>query len=164
MYELIKLYWEICIFKKAPQDVPYSRFVFWLSMIVYASIGLLAAHLSGNWLTAIFQVIIEILLITGFTGVLLLLSNKTARFIQTTSAMLGTDALISFLSLPVLSVMITARMTNLPYYLLGVLMLWHWLVTGYIFSNALSKPFLLGVTVSLLYLLGSYQIMAMLLA
>ncbi len=162
MYEVIKLYWDICIFKKGPQDVPYTSFIFWLSIAMYAVVGLLVFHLSDNWLNAVLQVAVEILLVTGFCGAMLILSNKAERFYQTASALLGTDTVISFLALPALSVMITGRMSNFPYYVIGGLVIWHWLVTGHIFSKALSKSFVFGLTLAMLFFLGSYQLLAIL--
>jgi hypothetical protein len=43
-----------------------------------------------------------------------------------------------------------------------VLIIWHWAVTGYILSKALEKTLSFSLGIAFLYLLGSYQVMALL--
>lgn len=41
-------------------------------------------------------------------------------------------------------------------------MIWHGLISGSIFSQALEQPFTFGLGVAFLYILVSYQVMALL--
>jgi hypothetical protein len=45
------------------------------------------------------------------------------------------------------------------FFAIVLLMLWHWLVSGHIFSNALNQPFTFGLGIAFLYILFSYTVM-----
>ena len=162
MFELIKLYFDICLLKKGPQDVPHSLFVFWLALAFYAIAGLLLFYLTTDLPNSIIQLLVEIVLILGFSGGILIAAGKFSRFFQTASAMLGADAVISFLGLPVYSSMITGKISMLPFFALIGLMIWHLFVTGHIFRHALNKSYSFGLGLAFLYLFSSYQLMMIL--
>lgn len=164
MFELIKLYFDMCLLRKGPQDVPYSLFVFWLSMVLYGFSGLLLLYMRLGWLDSMIQLSVEIVLILGFTGVMLTVSGRLSRFFQTASAMLGTDAIISFLGLPVISSMMLGSMSSLPYYVSIGLMIWHLFITGHIFRHALDKSYGFGLGLAFLYIFFSFQTMVLLFA
>ncbi len=164
MFELIKLYFDMCLLRKGPQDAPYSLFVFWLSVALYGIAGLLLLYMSLGWLDSMIQLTVEIVLILGFTGGMLALSGRLSRFFQTASAMLGTDAIISFLGLPVISSMLLGSMSSLPYYVSIGLMIWHLFITGHIFRHALDKSFGFGLGLAFLYIFFSFQMMVLLFA
>jgi hypothetical protein len=99
MFDIIKLLFEICLFKKGPQDLPYSVWLLRILFIGYVSIRVLMLSIHFNWLTVLMQVIVEIVLVCGFFWLMLYLARKLGRFYQVISAVLGTDALISFFCL-----------------------------------------------------------------
>ena len=41
MYEIIRLFFDICLFRKGPEDVPHSLMLLQLSIVAYAVIGFL---------------------------------------------------------------------------------------------------------------------------
>lgn len=164
MFELIKLYFDMCLLRKAPQDVPYSLLVFWLSLALYGMAGFLLLYMSLGWLKSIIQLMVEIILILGFTGGMLTVSGRLGRFFQTASAMLGTDAVISFLGLPVIASMMLGSMSALPYYISIGLMIWHLFITGHIFRHALDKSYGFGLGLAFLYIFVSFQLMVLLFA
>lgn len=158
MYELIKLFFSICLLKKGPQDIPASSWFLRVLIIVYACVSFLILILSSDVFNAALQVLVEIVLILGLTGVILFFATKSARFQQTASALLATDALISFFALPAMATLV-GQGTALAFYTIVLLMLWHWLVSGHIFSNALDQPFTFGLGIAFLYILFSYIVM-----
>lgn len=162
MFELVKLFFDICLFKKGPQDVPPSYALLYGLIVVYALIGFLVLFLSVGWYEAALQVLVEIALVIGFTKVMLSLTRKPERYVQTASALLGTDALISFFALPGIASMTTGRMTLLVFAVMLGLMVWHWLVTGHIIRHAISQSLSFGLGVAFLYILVTYQVMAFL--
>ena len=159
MFELIKLFFDICLLKKGPQDVPHSVFVFWLALVFYAIAGLLLLYLSTGLMNSIIQLLVEIALILGFTGGMLIATGKFSRFFQTVSAMLGADGVISFLGLPVFSSLMIGEMSMLPFFALIGLMIWHLFVMGHIFRHALNKSYGFGLGLAFLYLFSTYQLM-----
>lgn len=162
MYEVIKLFFGICIFRKAPQDIPYSLLLLQFAALVYVGIGLLLLLLSAGLLESLLHLLVEILMVAGFSWALLTISGMSERYIQTLTALLGTDAVISLLALPVMSSMITPQGSALAIPLLMVMMVWQLLVSAHIFRHALSRSFSFGLAVAFLYFFVSYRTMAML--
>lgn len=166
MTAFVKLFVDICFFKKGPQDIPASSFLFRLVLLAYFLIGVSLLMLQATWLDAVIQALAEAGVTLGFIWLTLLVSHKAARFQQTATAMLGTDALISIGALPLLVWLEAGSSIQFPYpyiLLLG-LMLWHLAIVSHILRHALSKPLSLGVGVAILYVLVSYQVMSALFA
>ena len=162
MFDIIKLVFDICLFKKGPQDLPYSKWLLQLFLVVYVSIRVLMLSIHFTWLNVLLQVIVEIVLVAGFIWMMLSVARKQGRFYQVVCAVLGTDALISFFALPGIATMETGQGGLLVFLVMLVLIGWHWAVTGHIISNALEKPLSFSLGLAFLYLLGSYQVMALL--
>jgi len=161
MFELLKLFFDICLLKKGPEDVPGFSALLRLLILVHVSISFIVLKLNINSTDAAWQVLAEVILILGLTWPILFIANKPARYLQTTSALLGTDAVISFIAIPAMATLISHG-TGLAYFSVILLMIWHWVISGHIFSHALDKPFAFGLGVAFLYILVSYQITALL--
>lgn len=161
MYELIKLFFDISIFKKGPQDIPASRWLLRLLVPVYMGINYLILLLSSDPFSAFLQVTVEVLLVIVFAWGLMVYVGKPARYPQTACALLGTDALISLLASPAIATLIGQGSAGAFLVVVGMI-LWHWVVTGHILRHALSQPFIFGLGVAFLYILASYQVMALL--
>jgi hypothetical protein len=153
MFDIIKLVFDICLFKKGPQDLPYSAWLLRLLLVVYVCIRVLMLSIHFDWLNVLLQVFVDLLLVTGFVWIILYLARKLGRFYQVLSAVLGTDAMISFFALPGMASMETRQ---------GGLLGWHWAVIGHIIRNALEQSLSFSLGLAFLYLLGSYQVMALL--
>ena len=148
MTPLLKLYFDICRFRKGPQDVPASAFLLGLTITAYATVGLLLFSIETDLLSAIFQVLIEGGMLLGFLYVTLV------------SAQLGTDALISSMAIPLLALTAGARGPQSAYIFLLMLMLWHVSVVANILRHALSKSYGFGLGLAIAYFVGTYQIMS----
>jgi hypothetical protein len=160
MFEIAKLFLDICLLKKAPQDVPYSVWFFRMTVAIYAFTSFLVMYLSTGWWDALLQVLVGIVIIITVTFIILLLASKIARFYQTATALLGTDAMINFFATPALATIITGRAAGISNLILFGLMIWQWLISGHIFRNALSASFPFGLGVAVLYIVISYWVMA----
>ncbi len=158
MYELIKLFFDICLFKKGPEDIPSSFWLLRLLIPVYAIINYLVLGMDRDGFNAAMQVIVEIALILGLSWIILFVAKKTERYQQTACALMATDALISFLALPAMATLI-GQGNILALVAIVIFMIWHWTVSGFIFSRALDQPFVFGLGVSFLYLLTMYHVL-----
>ena len=105
MSYLIQKFWQICLLQKAPQDIPYSRGLFLLLLLV----GFLVDNLNLN--LALPEVVLgSVLLIVsihtvfflGTLSALMMVMGYAARIIQTLTALLGTGVIISLLAMPIL--------------------------------------------------------------
>ncbi len=160
MYELGKLFFDIAIFKKGPQDVPFSPWLLRLLVLVYALVNLLVLKMSNNLLDSLLQVGLEVILVLAFAWLMTTLSNRKERYPQTACALVGTDALISVFALPALATLV-GKGNLFSFIMVVVLMLWHWLVTAHIIRHTLSQPLLSGLGIAFLYFVVSYHILAM---
>jgi len=160
MYPLILLFFDICLFKKGPQDIPVSAGLLFFLIPIYAGVSFLILLLNTDANSAILQICIEIALVLGFSKAILYIAKKPERYLQTACALVATDTLISFLALPVMATLI-GQGTALSFFSIVILMLWHWNVSGYIFSQALEKSFSFGLGIAFLYILVSYQVSAL---
>jgi len=161
MNHLIKLFFQIALLRKGPQDVPAHPGLLRLILPVYLAINLLILLLNDYWSTALQQIAVDFMLMLAFSWPLLHFSGKQARFPQTLCALLGTDAVISFCAVPVVA-SLNSNPADIAVLAMLLLMVWHWLVTGHIFRHALDKPLFFGLGLSLLYILISSQVMALL--
>ena len=161
MYQLIQLILEITAFKKGPEDMPHSKWLMRLLAGVYWLISFIVLWLSVPAGMAFLQSCLQMFLVMAACWIILFFAGKQARYLQTVSALLGTDALISFFAIPALA-SLAVQPSALGFVAVMLLMVWSWAVTGYIFSHALSKPILFGLGVAFLYILASYQIIELL--
>lgn len=160
MYSLLKLFFDICIFKKGPQDIPSSKWLFRVLILTYASISFIILFIDNSFAKTFQQAVVGTVFILLASKVILIIANKSERYLQTTCALLATDSLISFFAIPAMATLILEG-TDLAFLSVLLLMLWHWLVTGHVFKHALQKPFTFGLGVAFLYILVSYQVMAL---
>lgn len=161
MYELLKLFFDISLFKKGPQDIPDSNWLLRLLIVINIFISFLIIILSSNIVDTVLQVLLGVLLILGSSWIILYVAKKLHRYLQTACALIGTDTLISFFALPAMATLI-GQGTLIAFIAIVILMLWHWLVTGHIFSQTLEQPFSFGLGISFLYILTAHQFMGLL--
>lgn len=162
MFEIIRRLYDICLFKKGPQTLPYALSLLYLLIGINATINFLMAHMGNGVLRSFFQTLTGIALDMSFTALSLFCFGKLRRFYQTASALLGTDALISFFALPLMATLSLGQ-GGMPTFLLMIaLIIWHWAVIGHIMRNALDQHLSFGLGLALLYLLASYKAMALL--
>ncbi|MGR9053187.1 MAG: hypothetical protein ACU84J_11105 [Gammaproteobacteria bacterium] len=162
MYEFVKLLFDICLFRKGPQDLPVSVILLRLTMAIYAAVSALILLLDRSVFEVLLQVAVEILLVVVFAKGVLALAGKSERYVQTACALFGTDALIGFFAVPVFASLAIERMTLLAVPLYMVLVLWNWTVTGHILKHALSESYFFALGIALLYIVGTVWLMSLL--
>jgi len=96
MFEVVTLLFDICLFKKGPQDLPPSVWLLRLLVVIDVLVSFLMVSIRTDWFNALLQAIVGALLIVGFSWLMLYLARKPERFYQTGGALLGADAMISF--------------------------------------------------------------------
>lgn len=159
---LIKLFLAICLFRKGPQDIPLSAVLLKLSLTIYAVVGLILTGLETGLPEAALQVLLEMGMMLGFVWISLKAAGKLPRLTQTMTAMLGTDALISSLAIPLLALLKGEPPIPIAHLLLLSLTFWHIAVISHILRHALSQSLGLGIGLAIVYLVASYQIMMLL--
>jgi hypothetical protein len=164
---LIKLYWDICLFRRGPQDVPASGVLLVLLLVVTVVFDVIHLNLLvsesrnlgfGN--SVLLSVAVEAARLAVVLAVLWLL-GLAARTIQTLSAMLGAELLIAVIGLPFDYMAMQVPQDSNPFIMLSfMLLLWSWIVDVNILRQAMSRSFFVAAILVLGQLLVAQQIIS----
>jgi hypothetical protein len=159
MNELIQAFVEIARWRKGPEDLPASGFLLVMTLggYVLASIATVLFYANGV-ADLLAQVMLDVSLMFGFFGLLLVFYKKMPRFEQTMTALLGTGILLTFAALPLIAWLrfeSAETTTSIPALLMFLVVLWSISITGHIMRRALEIPFAGGVVMAVGYFLLS---------
>jgi hypothetical protein len=163
MSRLILVWFDICLLRAGPQDLPASRELLGLSMASYMLASFLLS-LPGYPLVAAGQLaLMDASLVVVFAATTLYLTGKMARLTQTLTALSGTGTLLGLIALPVIQLLASGQQeAGQPSLLAGVLWLllfgWNLLVVAHIMRHALSVNFPVATGIAILYTLVAMQI------
>lgn len=100
MAELIRLYTQIALLRRGPQDVPASSVLLVGTVAAYFVINLIVSTVlppvTGPWVQIL---IVDVLFTIAWYALLLRLTQKPERFLQTTTAVFGYQTILSPLSI-----------------------------------------------------------------
>ena len=157
---LIRLFLNICLFNKGPQDNPASTLLLGLAIVANLVVAIAMSLFEVSWAEALMQSVMGVLLLAGFLWLALYLTGKRPRFLQTATAVFGADTLISLVAVPLL---IWGRLAPDAKGVVAIpllfLILWQMAVIGHILRHALSISFVAGLGLALTYTVASYEIM-----
>jgi hypothetical protein len=95
MREVIRLYVQIALLRRGPQDLPVSRLLLILTVCGYAAVNALVNGLlppSSGWPA---QLAIDVLFTLAWYAALLQLTGRSERFLQTATAVFGFQSVLS---------------------------------------------------------------------
>jgi hypothetical protein len=162
MSRLIRLWFDICLLRAGPQDLPYSRELLGLAMGGYTLASLLLSLPEYPPLVAAQLALVDAALLVVFAATALILGRKFARLNQTLMALSGTGMLLGLFALPVIQLLPPDQPGGEPSPLAGLLWLamfgWNLVVVAHIMRHALSAGFLVAIGIAALYTLLAMQI------
>lgn len=149
---LIHRFFDICLFRRGPQDIPFSTTLLMLAagtnLIISTSLGLMDLGPGSAFL----QSSAAVILMGAYLWGLLRLWGKSARFVQTLTAAYACDTLISCGALILL---LAARLLPEWVALLGIPLLvvtmWQMAVFAHVLRHGLSIGLAGGAGLSLAY-------------
>jgi len=149
---LVRLFLDICLLKRGPQDIPASPFLFQGMLVTYFAANLILNVISGiDLIPALMSSAAELLLLLLSIWVVLSLAKYRSRFTQTAIAMMGTLLIFSVISV-LLYVWLEHAVTEAEKQglLVSSVVLWIWTISvgGHIFRHALNTVFFVGFLVS----------------
>lgn len=162
MRDLVNLFWDICCLRRGPQDLPYSKVLFVLLIVISSIISISQLMLQQRFMQAASQTILMLSLTMLFNWGILKIKNLEARFVQATSALIGTGTIVNLLIYPLLlfhfyilrpdeeHVIIVALSLIVLCLIIG-LNIWAFIITAHIFRNALNSSFFAGLLVTFAY-------------
>lgn len=157
---LIRRFLAICLFRRGPQDLPASHFLLGAVVLVNVLISFCLAGLEADLPQALLQSLLAPAFLAIFLFGLLKFSKRPSRFLQTVTAGIGSDAVITVLAIPL--VLLSLAIPDVRAYaglLLFALMLWEMAVIGHIIRHAMDIPFMAGLGLALAYTALSFRIM-----
>jgi hypothetical protein len=134
MKELIQLFTQIALLRRGPQDVPASTLLLWISVVAYFGINFLVSCLMppmDGWPA---ELAVDVVFTLVWYFVLLRVTGRSERTLQTTTAVFGFQAVLS--PLLVLSNGLMARFAKDPTWQLPVALIWLMLVIWLIAANS----------------------------
>ncbi|MEM9058454.1 MAG: hypothetical protein AAGD86_13315 [Pseudomonadota bacterium] len=156
---------EIALFQKGPQDLPSSGFLLFLAMLLNAAVLGLSVVMfqSGDLPRGVAQSVIgvatEFVLVWG----VLLAFNYRNRFLQTMTAVLGVDSVISLAFIPLLASMPAApgagQASGLQAISMLALLVWGVVALGWILRNAVNVSSFSGAAIALAYHVTAYWLL-----
>ena len=164
MIQLIKVFWDICAVKAAPQDLPTSSFLLGLALLAYLVTGAVVAAFQWPLSQAILAAFLDTVFLTVLSRVLLWARMLSGRFVQTLTALAGSGAIMTVIALPLVIwqsfVGVTdANAPTMPSWLLMIWMIWNVVVVGHILRHALSTVLPLGIGLAAVYAYITFQLM-----
>ena len=147
---------NVALRKKGPEDLPDSRFLLGFTFAVYLLLQIPLGWIAyGPSDVLVSTIVVSGLLIVSGLWVLLALTGYRSRFRQSLTAMLGTSALLSALSLPFslwrdITINYEAGVA-LPSTIIFAIMVWSLVIDGHIISRAISKPFGIGLMIAVAF-------------
>lgn len=155
MTSLLRVLIDILLLRRGPQALPAAPALAGLCAAAYALSGFVSLLGSGPSLQVVLaQTVLDLMLLTAFTHLLLLAFGKSARFLQTWTALTGTGTLFALMVIPLTWLFAQNGGTDVApigsYLYLG-LVLWSIAVMAQVLMHALSTSRLIAIGWSLGY-------------
>ena len=147
---------NVALRKKGPEDLPDSRFLLGLTFVVYLLLQVPLGWIAyGPSDVMVSTIVVSVFLVISGLWVLLVLTGHRSRYRQSLTAMLGTSALLSALSIPFsLWRDITMNYESgvaLPSTIIFAILVWSLVIDGHIISRAISKSFGIGLMIAVAF-------------
>ncbi|MCD6045992.1 MAG: hypothetical protein K0R48_1155 [Gammaproteobacteria bacterium] len=160
---LLRLWWDICRFKRDPEDVPYSPTLLIVVAMFQWALAYAAWTDSKNWQYGLLAATLYVGTLLLLPYVILLAAHKTARYVQMQAALLGTSLLLNLVAaLLIISSRFLAQAIPFLEYLvvvvITVMVIWAVAVQGRIYQSALEKSRLVAICIAIFVLLASSKI------
>jgi hypothetical protein len=156
MQHFLKVFLDIVLWRRGPQDLPSSGLLLLLTLLAYVIVsGVQVALMHETGVALLLFLVLDPLLLMGTVWFVLSVFGHKERFLQTATAVLGTSALLSaVLSIP-FQLMLSSQGEGPPtiatqLMALGLIVVFV-LVTGRILKLALDSNLFTGIAIALTY-------------
>lgn len=155
MLKLFNFFVDICLLRRAPQDLPASVPLFTIVIFLSVVIGAVGVSDVISGTASIAAAMLDAIIVLVLLRLVLMIQNHSPRFLQTATAVFGSSAVLGMIALPLQLVAGDASGENAiaPIVSIAYLMLLVWvqLVIGHILRHALNVSLTLGVGLALTY-------------
>ncbi len=160
MTVLFNYFFELCLLRAKPQDLPASGALLGLLLAANILVGVLAfGGLYGSVVRAFMAGVVENLFFLTTLGSLLYFKGLLPRFNQAATALLGSSTLLAVILIPLYSMSATGgdhtAMTAVADLGALALLIWSLLIMGHVIRHTIEIPFGRGVMFAVVYFLLS---------
>ena len=153
---IFRTFIRVCLLQSRPQDLPASSILLTLSLVIYTAVNVLLALYKITVIKALQASMLESLLVSAITFIILMLCRHGERWLQTLTALAGTGCIMSLLALPIFygstHTSADAFLRVVIFLLYLGLLLWNVTVMAHILRHALDTTFAFGVIFALTYI------------
>jgi len=148
---LFSYFINLCLLRAGPQDLPGVWLLFWLLLPLSLTVSTLLVRSDVGGLDKGFvAALLDLVLMLSWVWLLLSFKGRPARFLQTTTALLGCGALLGTLGLP-LQMAAAGGGAPLAALSLFFVLVWSVVVVAHILRNALEVGMGLAMGLALTY-------------
>jgi hypothetical protein len=159
---LVLVFVDIAFHRKGPDALPSSKFLFHLVLLAYASVGALTLALERPLAQVFGAITFHVGLYLVFIGAVLEVTRRRGRFLQTATAALGVETFLGCIALPLLFTGAAQSADGVPSALAALVLLlivvWSIDIVGFILARALDRPYVVGVSIMLGYVVISMSL------
>lgn len=163
MKALMTLFWRLAIFRAGPDDTPYSPAILAMVLMMWTGLQLIVGLAQDDVPAALLLGSQWLALTVLLSGTLMLLAFKglAGRWLQTATALVGVDVVLSLVNLPLLAVgvLLGGASGGLEVFYL-LLVSWQLAAQAFIFHRALNVGPFLGLAISMMLLVVSFGTIA----
>lgn len=156
MISILGFFWQLCLLRRSPGQLPSSGFATGLIFVVYLVIALTVVSLirpQQSFTLVASDIAIGVAVQAGVTFALLQYKGLVNRFRATWSSLLGTNAIMLLVLLPVNAIMMNAENEMLLLFadsLTWVCLGWWLAIAGYIYHKAVYISVIQGSVIAFL--------------
>ena len=162
MNQLFHLFFDICLLRKGPQDVPSSGFLLGVVTFINTAMAVLGSTVVSTFSSAILQSLVGLVLFAVLLFIVLQLSGHMARYQQTFIAVMGIEILFHFLMLPISVLLVSSSETDASAQLTAIiwliLVIWYLVVTAHILRHAIDIKLFFALMLSLGFFMSVWQV------
>lgn len=156
---LFRTFLNMCVFRYKPQDLPQSYDLLILCLLVYTFINVLLAMTTAPFTRALQISVLDTIIISIITIIILRLNRHYERWIKTLMALAGTGCIIGLFALPLFAGAFLLQVSELVQSLILMiylaLLIWNIVIMGHILRHAMETTLSVGIVFALIYLIIS---------
>jgi hypothetical protein len=149
----LKHYLLMCLLLSSPDRLPYNPFILLLTGFVYFLIGLMLVDSGHSYALVSAQIALELVMLGMVSYVGLSARNALPRFQQTFSALLGTNAIVTAVTIPAYRFVADNISVdeNLLIYVTLAILIWNLAILSLIFKRSFEISTRLSAMISFCY-------------
>jgi len=168
MQSLIFRFFDICLLRAGPQDLPSSLFLLRLVMVLSVIVGVFLNLQTEGFSQSLMISLFNVVWLTAFLYLSLQLRGKLTRLRQSLIAMLGTNVILGVLIMPFMYNLVAADLNGesapVAFQFFLLLLLWDITVFAHIIRHSLDVRLGYGFVISIGYLILSWTVVDMIFA